>query len=157
MPKELRERKTSIIGRSVLREPINGSAGTYQFRRNTFCGTCSLLMPCEGVVTGYGMERYCREIETLEVHCETLPHVLQANGISQIDFLKTALEGLDFEIIRSCRYQLGAILCIQCELRFKPFYEGEPYFHEVAGFLASYGYEVLDITHIDRWKYKTPQ
>jgi len=46
-------------------------------------------------------------------------------------------------------------LAFQAELRFDPFYETEPGFHETVSLLAANGYEVLDILHIDRWKYRT--
>ena len=41
-------------------------------------------------------------------------------------------------------------------MRFRPFYKTEPYFHETVNLLARHGYEVLDLVHIDRWRYKTP-
>ena len=139
----------------TLREPISGTAGRRTFRRNSFAGTCSLLEPQDGMVAAYGMERYCQLLDRIELDCKTLPDLLRAEGVRGMDFLKTDLEGLDYEIIRSCQEHLGRILCLQCELRFRPFYQGEPYFHEVINYLVGFGYEVMDILHIDRWKYKT--
>ena len=137
--------------------PIAGVPGKHTFIRNTFAGTCSLLRPRPGRVQAFGMERYCQEIEQVEIKCETLPDLLQRLNVSSLDFLKTDIEGLDAAIIRSCQDFLGKTLAIQCELRFEPFYETEPVFHEVVSYLADYGYEVLDILHIDRWKYRTPR
>jgi hypothetical protein len=82
--------------------------------------------------------------------------LLQRNQVATLDFLKTDVEGLDSAIIRSCEKFLGQTLCLQAELRFNPFYETEPPFHETVSYLAVHGYEVLDILHIDRWKYCTP-
>ena len=136
--------------------PISDAPGKHSFVRNTFAGTCSLLRPRPGKVGAFGMEQYFQEIEAVELECETLPDLLRRHQVSTLDFLKTDVEGLDSAIIRSCHDYLGKILAIQCELRFSPFYETEPCFHETVSFLAEHGYEVLDIIHIDRWKYRTP-
>lgn len=140
----------------VIQKPIGGRAGKHVFRRNSFAGTCSLLEPLDGVVEAFGMERYCQLVERVEWECETIPQLLQAHQIQTLDFLKTDIEGLDPEIIRSCEEFLGKTHFIQCELRFRPFYQTEPYFQDTVNLLAKHGYEVLDILHIDRWRYKTP-
>jgi len=149
--------KGSYHKKIVIEDPISGTPGKHTFIRNTFAGTCSLLRPRPGMVEAFGMQRYCQEIEQFEMECETIPALLKRHGVTGLDFLKTDVEGLDAAIIRSCEEYLGKTLCIQCELRFQPFYETEPCFHEVASYLAERDYEVLDIIHIDRWKYKTPR
>lgn len=139
-----------------IQKPISGRPGKHVFRRNNFAGTCSLLEPLAGVVEMWGMENYCRLLARTEIECETIPQLLESQKIKTLDFLKTDIEGLDPEIIRSCESYLGQTHFIQCELRFRPFYQTEPYFQDTVNFLAQHGYEVLDILHIDRWKYKTP-
>ncbi|HEY1717502.1 MAG TPA: FkbM family methyltransferase [Verrucomicrobiae bacterium] len=138
-----------------IQKPISGRPGRHVFRRNNFAGTCSLLEPLDGVVEMWGMENYCRLIERNEVECETIPQLLESQKIKTLDFLKTDIEGLDPEIIRSCENYLGKTHFIQCELRFRPFYQSEPYFQDTVNLLARHGYEVLDILHVDRWRYKT--
>jgi FkbM family methyltransferase len=136
--------------------PINATAGKHPFIRYTFAGTCSLLRPRSGKVEEFAMQQYFEEVLADETECETLPDLLQRNQVATLDFLKTDVEGLDSAIIRSCEKFLGQTLCLQAELRFNPFYETEPPFHETVSFLAVHGYEVLDILHIDRWKYCMP-
>lgn len=140
----------------VINKPVSGTPGVRSFRRNTFAGTCSFLDPLPGRIEAYGMERYCQLIGRADMECETIPALLQREGISGLDFLKTDVEGSDFEIIQSCEQYLGRMLFLQCELRFRPFYETERYFHEAVAYLAGHGFEVLDLLHIDRWKYATP-
>jgi hypothetical protein len=139
-----------------IRQPIAGQTGKRIFRRNSFAGTCSLLEPLDGVVEAFGMERCCQLVERIEFDCDTIPNVLHKWQINSLDFLKTDIEGLDHEIIQSCKEFFGKTHFIQCELRFRPFYQTEPYFYETVNLLASHGYEVLDMVHIDRWRYKTP-
>src|ERR1700744_2592014 len=119
-----------------IKKPISGRAGKYIFRRNSFAGTCSLLEPLPGAVEMWGMENYCRLIERTEIECETIPQLLASHKIKTLDFLKTDIEGLDSEIIRSCENYLGQTHFIQCELRFQPFYQTEPYFHDTVNYLA---------------------
>jgi len=147
--------KSAYHRKIQITAPIAGVPGKHKFIRNNFAGTCSLLRPRPGKVQAFGMQQYFQEVETIEMDCETIPDLLRREKIATLDFLKTDVEGLDSAIIRSCRDYLGKTLCIQCELRFSPFYETEPCFHETVSFLADHGYEVLDIIHIDRWKYET--
>ena len=139
-----------------IQQPIAPEQGRRVFRRNNFVGTCSLLDPLDGVVEAFGMENYCAVVDRVELECDTIPNVLRAHQIKSLDFLKTDIEGSDNEIIRSCGEFLGRTHLIQCELRFRPFYKTEPYFQDTVNLLAEHGYEVLDITHIDRWRYNTP-
>jgi len=136
--------------------PIAGAVGKKPFIRNTFAGTCSLLRPRPGKVEQFGVEQYFNEIEAIEMQCETIPDLLKRERLATLDFLKTDVEGLDSAIIQSCQEYFGQTLAFQAELRFDPFYETEPCFHETVSLLAGHGYEVLDIIHIDRWKYRTP-
>lgn len=153
---EGRARTRSRYYRKIqITTPIAGAAGKRPFFRNTFAGTCSLLRPRPGKVQEFGMEQYFDGIGASEMECETIPELLRREGISTLDFLKTDVEGLDSDIIRSCEKFFGHCLGFQAELRFDPFYQSEPYFHETVSLLANHGYEVLDIVHIDRWKYRT--
>lgn len=139
----------------TINRPVAGRLGIHTFRHTNFPGTCSLLEPLDGVVEGFGMENYTRLLELVEFDCTTIPELLRSNSISTLDFLKTDIEGLDHEIISSCHQFFGQTLFIQCELRFRPFYKGEPSFEKTVNLLTSHGYEVLDLIHIDRWKYRT--
>jgi hypothetical protein len=139
-----------------ITSPIADTAGKRKFIRNSFAGTCSLLRPRPGSVETYGMEQYFQEIGTTEMQCETIPDLLKRENVTTLDFLKTDVEGMDSAIIASCGQYLGRTLAVQAELRFQPFYEGEPYFNETVSLLARHGYEVMDILHVDRWKHRTP-
>lgn len=139
----------------VISKPIAEKPGPRKFVRHSFAGTCSLLPPRPDMVNAYAMHRYCDSVEQIATECETIPMLLEREKIRSLDFLKTDIEGLDAAIIRSCESYLGRTLCIQAELRFEAYYEGEPEFHETTSYLAGFGYEVVDLLHIDRWKYKT--
>jgi hypothetical protein len=93
---------------------------------------------------------------TLEIECETLASVLGAYNIRRIDFLKTDLEGLDYEVLSSAPDIVRQSLVIQSEMRFQPLYVGEPDFTTIASYLASLGFELITLRP-EVWKYATRQ
>jgi FkbM family methyltransferase len=138
--------KATYHQRHTLDSVIAGDAGTRVFRQRRFAECSSLLTPRPELIAMYGLERYYEVVDEREVSCRTLPEVLAERGIPTLDFLKTDLEGLDFEVIRSCETLLPRVLAIQCELRFQPFYVGEPFMHEVTTFLQERGFELIGLT-----------
>jgi hypothetical protein len=40
---------------------------------------------------------------------------------------------------------LPKILAVQCELRFQPFFSGEPHFHQTASYLVENDFELIDL------------
>jgi hypothetical protein len=126
------------------------------FYENTFTGSSSLLEADTVLVCEYGLERYYRVMASGLKECTTLPALLQANGLDHVDFLKTDLEGADYEVLRSCESLPMAPLLIQSELRYQPFYKGEPRASAVMEYLHGRGYEVLSVLHTDYWTYRAP-
>jgi len=80
--------------------------------------------------------------------------VLADHGVNRVDLFKTDLEGMDYEVLASAPRLVEQALCVQSELRFQPFYQGEPYFHEVAGYLTSLGLDLVALRPAT-WKYAT--
>ncbi|MBI3878694.1 MAG: FkbM family methyltransferase [Verrucomicrobia bacterium] len=137
-----------------VNQVIGGTAGPAKFRKNTFVGSCSLLKPKFELVKAFGIERYHTMEQELDVECTTMPEVLKQNGLAHVDFLKTDLEGVDFAVVKSCEPLLDQLLAVQCELRFEPFYQGEPPYHEVAAYLHAHGFELVGM-FTEYWKYDT--
>lgn len=102
----------------------------------------------------YGLDNFYKILSISDVETETIPRLLDSLDIGTIDFLKTDLEGADFEVIKSCEILLPRILMIQCELRFQPFYIGEPHFRDVDKYLHEQGFDLIDM-RVERWKPNT--
>jgi len=150
-----KSKTTSIyFKRHSLQSGIAPQAGRRIFRQNRFVGCSSLSSPKEDLIRRYGLEEYYEVERLIELDCVTLPSVLASFSIDRMDFLKTDLEGLDYEVLKSCEHMLADLLAIQCELRFEPFYEKEPYFHEVCAFLYSHHFELIELRP-EYWKPKT--
>lgn len=137
-----------------IRKAIAGRRGTRPFYISRYPGASSLL-PCDRKLVGqYAMERFLETVDTKSVECTTVEDALAENGLAHLDFLKTDLEGMDFEVIKSCEALFGGILAVQAELRFQPFFIGEPRFHEVVEYLSERGFELVGLKP-EWWKYNT--
>lgn len=147
----------SLYHRKVsLQRAVAGSAGRRVFRHNAFVGCSSLLPPDEEKIRFYGLEELFTKVSENPVETATLPELLAAEGIGRIDFLKTDIEGVDFEVIQSCEKLLPGISALQCELRFDPFYHGEPPLHEVVAYLAARSFKLIGIQP-EHWKPASPR
>jgi hypothetical protein len=134
---------------------ISGKAGKRTFYSRKFPECSSFLLPKEELVKAYGMERYFEIDRELELDCATVPDVLTEHGIPRVDFFKTDLEGREFEVIKSSVGVVEEALFVQAELRFQPFYIGEPPFHEVSSYLGTLGFDLISLRP-NVWKYNTP-
>lgn len=138
-----------------VNQVVAGQAGPKIFRRNVQVSSSSLLEPKQSLIDAYELGRYFQVMDRSMVQCTTLPQLLRANQMDGFDLLKTDLEGVDFDVIRSCEALLPRTLCLQCEVRFQPFYEGEPFAHEIFAYLHERGFELIGLK-TEHWKYKTP-
>lgn len=144
----------SYNARHPIASYVAGTRRDATFSLRAYPACSSLLEPRPELVEHYGLEEYFRLVEARPVHTETLPRILETFGIDSVDYLKTDLEGLDLEVIRSSETLLASALAIQCELRFQPFYVGEPAFHEANAYLAEQGFELITLRP-EFWKPRT--
>jgi len=141
--------------RVTLSEVIAGSEITRTFTTRAFVSVSSLLEPKPELVAKYGVEREYKVVERTEVKTRTLPSLLAQEDITRVDLLKTDLEGLDFEVLTSCGPLLDDALCIRCELRIEPFYEGEPKLHAALAAFDDRGFDVQSLI-TETWQPAAP-
>jgi hypothetical protein len=140
---------------TAISEIVAPDAGGVTFVERSFSGCSSIAPPREDLVRAYGLEALFREKSRLTVQGTTVGQLAERHHVDRWHFMKTDLEGLDFAVVKSLGDDLRRTLVLQMELRFEPFYAGEPHFHEVAAYLAGRGFDVLDL-QIERWRYVTP-
>lgn len=124
---------------------IAGSKSPRRFTMRKFWQCSSLNEPRQEMVSQYGLEDYFQVESYRDITPITLSEIIDECSVDHIDYLKTDLEGEDFDVIKSCKDILGRILAIKCELRFQPFFRGEPYFHEVAAYLNEHDYDLIGL------------
>lgn len=135
---------------------IAGRAGPRVFTRRAFPNASSILRPREELVRDYDLEKIYEALDEVTLECRTLSDTLSGLNIQHIDFLKTDLEGMDYEVLFSSAELLKNTLVVQSELRFQPFYEEEPTFFKVGSFLEQLEFELLGMKP-EAWKYRTPR
>ena len=139
-----------------IQKAVAGQIGKRRFYRRKFAQASSFLEANGDLTQAYGIEKDFYAVEGLvEMECETLPTVLAQAGLERVDFIKTDLEGLDFEVLSSSPAIVREALALQSELRFQPLYVGEPFFHTFVSYLAGLGFELITIRP-EAWKYATP-
>ncbi|MDQ3936454.1 MAG: FkbM family methyltransferase, partial [Actinomycetota bacterium] len=143
--------EAAVHRRVPLRRVIADRHGTRTFQENAYPWCSSLLPPRDDLVRRYGLEAYFEPVARTEVECFTLAEALEEVSIERVDFLKTDVEGLDAAILRASAGLLEDVLVLRSELRFEPFYEGEPPFHEAAAFLAERGFDLVGLDP-EAWK-----
>ena len=151
---DVEARSSGSFARKIsLNRAVAGTTGTRVFRRRACWGASSLLESRSEVVRAFGLAHLDRVVSTETVTTTTLPEILKEEHLSSVDFLKTDLEGMDFDVIRSCEHLLPNLLALKCELRFQPYFQGEPFFHEVTSYLHQHGFELMNMVP-EYWKHR---
>jgi hypothetical protein len=135
----------------TIHDIIAGGKSPRCFTRRKFWGCSSLYEPRQDLILQYGLENYFEAESVQEVVPVTLSEIMNSCGVDTIDYLKTDLEGADFEVIKSCEGFMDQILAIKCELRFQPFFQGEPFFHQVMDYLHLHDFEMIGLKPV-YWK-----
>ncbi len=137
-----------------LQAAIAGRPGRRMFYQRKFPQSSSFLPAKTELVAAYGLQALFEIERTFDIECETLTSVLGARDIRRVDFLKTDLEGLDYEVLASAPDIVRQSLVIQSEVRFQPLFVGEPDFATIAAYLTGLGFELV-ILRPEVWKYAT--
>ncbi len=140
--------------RIILKKAVSDSAGVMPFYRRNFFHCSSFLEVNESVSKMYGMESISVVEEVIDLECTTVDELLKEEKIERVDFFKTDLEGLDTRILKSAEPVLKTALAVQSELRFQPYFIGEPSFIEACSFLDELGFEIIHIQQTN-WKPNT--
>jgi len=119
------ESPTDYFKRIKLKKAVAGKRGKRVFKQRKFPDCSSFLVPRPELIRAYGLEDYFVEMAAIEIECEPITELLLQEGVKRVDLLKTDLEGLDYEVLASDRELVSQALCVQSELRFQPFFQGE--------------------------------
>lgn len=138
-----------------ITEFVSGLGGERVFHKRAYWGCSGLVPTKDEAIQKYGLEPFYKVLEKHTVQTRPLLDMLTGLGINRVDFLKTDLEGLDFEVIRSVEKLLPTCLAVQCELRYDPLHEGEAPCEEVTLYLRKQGFEVIGLKP-EYWKPQHP-
>ena len=82
----------------------------------------------------------------------TLDQALEQAGIGRAVYLKLDVEGAELEILRGAPHTLDGLLAIKTEVSFLPFRTGQPLARDVDAFLASQGFDLMDLVRPHHWR-----
>ena len=125
---------------------VGETAGTQTLHVNVSDQTNSLL-PMAPTMKHHVNEGEDREVGTETVPVVTLDGYCAERGVAAIDLLKLDVQGSELRVLRGARrlVESHAVRLIFSEVLFGDFYVGQTYFHEIASFLAGYGYRVYGL------------
>jgi len=144
---EFREKFAGISRVKPLALGVAEESGARTLCLNRNSATNSLL-PTEAAASAWvSPPADIETLERLEVPVTTLDDFCRQQGLERVDILKFDIQGGELRALQGARDLLGrrAVRLIYTEILFVPLYEGQAWFHEIAAFLAGYGYTLFDM------------
>lgn len=94
---------------------------------------------------------------TINLETTTLDTFCQAEGIEEIDFLQTDVQGADLDVLEGASGILGrSILGVQVEVIFSHLYVNQPLFADVDTYLRRQGFTLFDLAAAYRPRVRSP-
>jgi FkbM family methyltransferase len=130
---------------------LGAAPGQAEFHRNSGSMTNSLLPTSAECLTGDYFE-FVRTQEKIQVPVETLDSVCTRENIQWIDLLKTDCQGFDLMVLQGAEKMISThqVGLITCEVIFDQEYDGQGKFHELLGYLDSFGYRLIGFYNMSR-------
>jgi FkbM family methyltransferase len=130
-----------------INKAISDASGTASFHITALADASSLLQPNE---TGSTFDKYTTEVDCITVETLTLDEFCKEKDIVNIDILKIDAQGAEIKILKGCKnlLSIGNISIIYCEVNFMEIYDGCSKYHEVATYLADFGYKTHNLYDI---------
>ena len=87
-----------------------------------------------------------------EVHADTLDHVLESGGVTDVDFVKADTQGSELFVLQGGDQTLSeSVVGVEVEVEFAPIYKNQPLFADVDTYLRQLGFALFDLRPVF-WK-----
>jgi len=129
-----------------FRAAVGAKSGTANLHVNESAQTNSILANDPGQKRIFDIPEM-RPVSQSPVDVVTLDGFCDEHAISRIDLLKMDIQGFELQALRGGQRLLErrAIRLIFCEVNFAPLYDGQAFYHDVAAYLAGFGYELYGL------------
>jgi FkbM family methyltransferase len=127
-----------------VRKAVSSSSGDALLHVNSMDVT-NALSPIRDEAFGYLPDNFAKS-GSISVETTKLDDYSRVDGIDRIDILKMDAQGSELDILRGGERLLseGRVKLVYSELIFVPVYEQQAAFHEIAAFLAPFGFRLFD-------------
>lgn len=118
---------------------LSNNNGIMNFFVNKSKATNSLLKP---IITNSFVDEHTVPEENIKVVTKTLDTFLAENKINEIDILKIDVQGGELLVFEGAKETLKnkKVKIIYAEIWFIEGYKGQPLYHDIASYLATFGY-----------------
>jgi FkbM family methyltransferase len=130
----------------TTRAAIGQTPGHATLHINVFDQTNSLL-PISGNIKNFVAQGQDKELATETVPVIAVGDFCRTHNLGSIDLLKLDIQGFELGALKGARGLLErrAIRLIFTEVLFAPHYQGQCFYHEIAAYLAGFGYELYGL------------
>jgi len=130
-----------------VRFAVANQLGTRRFHVNRDSATNSLLPTALAAADWVTPASAVQTVRVLDAPVTTIDEFCRQEKIEEIQILKMDIQGGELLALEGAKENLhrGTIGLVYAEVEFVPIYEGQAYFHEVALWLAGYGYTLFDL------------
>ncbi len=138
---------------AVLRAALGAADGAGTLHITRMGNMSSLLPPNAALLARFGKKPAHAEVIAREsLRVRPLDDVAREFGFAA-DVVKADTQGAELEVLKGAAETLErSALFVEAEVSFLERYSGQPVFRDIEGFLASFGFELIDFHRLKRYR-----
>jgi len=138
--------------RRILPYAIGGATGSAKLHIPASPEGASLLPHNPAMLEAFGHAALHRTLREVEVDVRTLDDVADEAGIAAVDYLKIDIEGAELEVLKGGPQLAATAKVMKIECAFVEQRIGQPLAAEVIAYLASQGFDLIEIRAAHHWR-----